>query len=158
MRSPRFNIGPFNGSVRPRAFTLTELMVTIVIMGVLVAISAPHFSRAIEQSQADFAVANLRAIWAAQRLYWLENHVYADELTRSTPKALYELGLLDPSIVASGGAYNYSIASSDADAFSAQATRAAGVGWTGTFTIDQNGAVSGSLSAAGQPTITPGFQ
>jgi Tfp pilus assembly protein PilE len=131
-------------------------MVTVAIMGVLVAISAPHLGRSLEQSRADFAVANLRAIWAAQRLYWLENHTYADQLTQATPPALYELGLLDPSIVAAGD-YSYSIVSWNANTFSAQAVRAPSAGWTGAFTINQDGTIGGSISAGGT-TITPGFQ
>ena len=142
---------------RPSGFTLTELMVTVTIMGVLVGMSAPYFGRALEQSRADFAVANLRAIWAAQRLYWLEYHAYTDKLTQASPKGLFELGLLDPAIVGTTGDYTYTVPSAGSNTFQAKATRAAGTGWTGWFTIDQNGTTAGSISA-GTATITPGFQ
>jgi Tfp pilus assembly protein PilE len=135
-------------------------MVTVTIMGVLVGMSAPYFGRALEQSRADFAVANLRAIWAAQRLFWLENHAYTDKITQESPKGLRELGLLDRAIKTSseGGDYTYEITTSaDGSTFSAKATRAAGTGWTGWFTINQDGTTAGSISA-GTTTITPGFQ
>ena len=139
---------------RPSGFTLTELMVTVTIMGVLVGMSVPYFGRALEQSRADFAVANLRAIWAAQRLYWLENHAYTADLpTLRTLKLLDPL--LDPTTPTCE--YTYSITSAGSNAFEAKATRAAGTGWTGWFTIDQDGTTGGSLSA-GTTTITPGFQ
>lgn len=124
--------------VRPRGFTLIELVVTVTIMGLLVAMSAPQFGTSFEQSKADFAAANLRTIWAAQRLYWLENHAYADALSRSTPKGLYELGLLDPTIIATDGDYTYTLTSPTSSTFQATATRKGGVG---TITIDQDGTI-----------------
>ena len=87
----------------PSGFTLMELMVAVAIMGVLIGMSAPYFGRSLEQARADFAVANLRAIWAAERLYWLENHAYTDKLTQTSPKGLVELGLIDPGIVSTTG-------------------------------------------------------
>jgi prepilin-type N-terminal cleavage/methylation domain-containing protein len=159
VQSLRSNVGPLSRRVWPRGFTLMELMVTVVIMGVLVAISAPHFGRSLEQARADFAVANLRAIWAAQRIYWLEHHTYADKLKRTSPtdpEEMYELGLLDPSIVAAGD-YSYTITSSGPNTFTAQAARAPIVGWTGVFTINQDGTTGGVISAGGT-MITPGFQ
>ncbi len=133
-------------------------MVTVAVMGVLVGMSAPKFGRALEQSRADFAAANLRAIWAAQRIYWLEHQTYTDKLTQSSPKGLYELGLLEPGIVSGSGDYTYTIISADANGFQAKAIRAAGTPWVGELTIDQTGTVSGVISAAGQTDIVPGFQ
>lgn len=130
-------------------------MVTITIMGILVGMSAPHFGRTIEQSRADFAVANLRAIWAAQRLYWLENHAYAADLPTLRTLRLLD-PLLDPNTPT--GEYTYNMASAGSNTFQAVATRAAGASWAGTFTIDQTGTTSGAVSAAGQSNIIPGFQ
>jgi prepilin-type N-terminal cleavage/methylation domain-containing protein len=140
-----------------RGFTLTELMVTIAVIGVLISFSAPYFGRAIAQSKADCAVANLRALWAAERLYWLENHAYTDKLTQSSPKGLYELGLVDASIANSTGDYTYAIPSADESSFTATATHKSGSSWSGSFSIAQNGTVTGSL-ASGSTTITAGFQ
>lgn len=133
-------------------------MVTVTVMGVLVAIGAPKFGRALEQSRADFAAANLRAIWAAERIYWLENHAYTDRLTQASPKGLYELGLIEPGIVSTSGDYSYTVSSADTNTFQAKAIRAAGTPWVGELTIDQNGTVTGTISASGQASITPGFQ
>jgi prepilin-type N-terminal cleavage/methylation domain-containing protein len=135
-----------------RGFTLTELMVVMVIVGVMVAASAPSFQRAIEQSRADIAVANLRAIWAAERLHWLEYHNYTSDIA-----ALQTLGILDKEIPtdSSGakGGYWYEISASSGT-MTATATR---VGASGAFQINESGDGSGTVTVYGF-TITPGFQ
>lgn len=84
-------------------FTLTEVLVVMTIVAAMTAMSVPCFQRALAQSRGDVAAANLRAVWAAERLYWLENHVYTDSLAN-----LRSLGLLDPEYANSGG-YTYSV-------------------------------------------------
>jgi prepilin-type N-terminal cleavage/methylation domain-containing protein len=135
-------------------FTLTELLVVLTIVGVMAAMSVPSFQRAVEQSRADIAVANLRAIWAAERLYWLEYHTYTSNIG-----TLQDLGVLDSGIPnnasASMGGYQYSISAPSPDtAMTATATHAGGMG---AYSINESGNVSGSISV-GSIAITPGFQ
>ncbi len=134
-------------------FTLLEIMLVLVIMGVLFSLAIPSFHLALEQSQADLAGANLRAIWTAERIYWLDNQIYSTDLNE-----LQSLGLLDPSIVSATDFYTYSIASADATTFMATATRAGSARWSGTFTLDQTGTVSGDVIAPGESAVQPGFQ
>ena len=134
-------------------FSLVEVMVVVVVIGILVAIAVPHYDRAVEQSRADIAAANLRAIWSAQRMYWLENHAYA-----STLSSLSSLGLLDPAVVIGTSGYAYAVPTADANNFTATATRSGTTQWSGTLTIDDTGAISGALQAAGNRNITPGYQ
>ena len=139
-------------SATRRGFTLTEMMVVTLIIGVMAALSVPSFQRAIEQSRANIAVANLRAIWAAERLYWLEYHTYI-----SSVSTLQTLGVLDNGIPsdASGsmGGYQYSVTRTDAT-MTATATNASGLG---AYSINETGSVSGSITVRGIP-IPPGFQ
>jgi Tfp pilus assembly protein PilE len=116
-------------------------MVVLTIMAAMAAMSVPCFHRAIKQSRADVAAANLRAVWAAQRLFWLENHAYTNSLAN-----LRSLGLLDPEYTATGG-YTYSVALT-ASGFTATAENSQD---SVTLTIDENGTVQ----SAG---ITLGFQ
>jgi type II secretory pathway pseudopilin PulG len=122
-------------------------------MGVLIAVGIPTFGRAVEQSRADLAAANLRAVWSAERLYWLENNTYTTDLS-----ALQALGLLDPTVVTAATVYVYQVPSADAASFTATATRTGSRQWTGTLSMDQSGTLSGSIQASGQPTIVPAFQ
>ncbi len=132
-------------------WSLVELLVVLAVLGVLLALAAPRFRRSLEQARADAAAANLRAIWAAQRLYWLDNHRYAGNLADLAP-------LLDPSVTVPGPFYSYSIQSADATTFRAAAVRTGSSTWSGQLTVDESGAVSGSIQASGQSAITPGFQ
>ncbi len=124
----------------------------VVIIGILTSLSVPSFHRAVEQSRADMASANLKAIWSAERLYWLEYRTYAVNLA-----TLQSLGLLDTAI-SSQAFYTYQIASADADTFTAEAARAVNASWNGTLSIDQGGTVLGVLSATGHPDIVPSYQ
>ncbi len=134
-----------------RAITLVEIIVVTIIIGILASLTMPSFHRALEQSRADVAAANLRAIWSAQRLYWLENRTYAPDLA-----TLYSLDLLDPSI-STQTFYIYEISLADNASFTSLAARVANGGWNGTLSIDQSGLVSGSLLASGDPEIIPSY-
>jgi len=128
------------------------MMIVLVVMGVMISFGIPRFSRALEQSRADVAGANLRAIWTAERIYWLDNRNYTSSLS-----VLVNLNLLDPSIP-SDTSYAYSVPTADTATFTATATRAANVSWSGTLTISQDGSLSGTLSCPNQANIVVGFQ
>ena len=149
----RFPICRASAAWSRHAFTLVELIVVLTVMGVLLSIAAPTVHRSMEQSQADIAAANLRAIWSAQKLYWLDNRTYTNDLSE-----LETLGLLDPAIPSASTWYVYSIPASTDDTFTAAADRTGSVRWTGQLTIDETGVVSGSISAPGNAPVVPGFQ
>ena len=104
-----------------------------------------------EQAQADIAAANLRAVWTAQRFYWLENHQYAAAFPNLQ-------NLLDPSVATSTTPYVYSILVIDNNTFTVTASRTGSTKWGGQLTIDQTGIVSGVIQANGEVNIVPGFQ
>ena len=66
-----------------RGYSLVEMIVAVIVAGVLLSIGVPRFQRSLEQSRADVAGANLRAIWSAQRLYWLQNRAFAADLNHT---------------------------------------------------------------------------
>ncbi len=136
-----------------RGLSIMEVITVLTIIGVLLSMSAPSFSRTMEQAHADIAGANLRAIWSAQRYYWLENRTYTDDLTE-----LESLDLLDGSVVAGTTRYSFAITTADDDTFVAAATRTGSERWSGTLTVDETGLPAGAIQADGAPDITPGFQ
>ena len=78
-----------------RGYSLVEMMVAMTILGVLFSMGIPRFQNSLEQSRADVAGANLRSIWSAKRLYWLENRTYSPDI-----QTLVSYNLIDPSLVA----------------------------------------------------------
>ena len=91
LRGGSLTINPKFGGTR--GHTLVELMVVMCIMALLVSFGVPRFVHSLEQARVDMAATNLRAIWTAQRLYWLDNRTYTTTL--SVPVSQ---NLLDPSI------------------------------------------------------------
>ncbi|HEY1602004.1 MAG TPA: type IV pilin protein [Pirellulales bacterium] len=134
--------------VQPRrGISLIEIVMVTVIIGILASLTVPSFHQALEQSRADIASANLRAIWSAQRLYWLENRTYAVDLA-----TLQSLDLLDSSI-SDQNFYTYEVDYATSTTFSASAMRVANQTWNGAFCIDQSGSMSGVLSGSGVTNI-----
>ena len=64
-------------------FTLVEIMIVVLIIGILLAIAVPNFVRAREVSRAKACVANLRSITYAKEQWAIEQH----KQTTDTPTA-----------------------------------------------------------------------
>jgi type II secretory pathway pseudopilin PulG len=130
------------------------MLIAMVVFATLISMVIPHFQQSLEQSRADIAGANLRSIWSAQRLYWLENRTYSPDLP-----TLLSANLIDPSLTTSTSPYTYQIASSSSTWFTATAARSGSTAWAGTFTIAADGTFSGTIQqSGGSVSIVPGFQ
>ncbi len=136
-----------------RGYTLVELIVAMVVLGVMLSMGIPRFQQSMEQSRANVAGANLRAIWSAQRLYWLDNRTYAPDLA-----TLLNANMIDPSLTTATAPYAYQVASSSDSWFTATATRGGTAFWSGTLTIAADGTTSGSIRQGAGTIIIPGFQ
>jgi prepilin-type N-terminal cleavage/methylation domain-containing protein len=136
-----------------RGYSLVEMIVAVIVAGVLLSIGVPRFSRSLEQSRADVAGANLRAIWSAQRLYWLQNRTYAPDLS-----TLVTANLIDPSLPPATIPYTYSISDVSDNSFTATATRGGSSSWSGSFTIAADGSFTGAVQQSGGVSLEPGFQ
>ncbi|MFZ5801172.1 MAG: type IV pilin protein [Candidatus Omnitrophota bacterium] len=60
-----------------KGFTLIELMMTVIIIGILIGIAIPQFTTSTERSRAAEGVTILGAVRAAQLRYYTENSAYA---------------------------------------------------------------------------------
>ena len=58
-----------------RGFTLVEIMIVVLIIGILVAIAVPNFIRARESARARACIANLRQIDSAKEQYAMDNRL-----------------------------------------------------------------------------------
>jgi prepilin-type N-terminal cleavage/methylation domain-containing protein len=154
---------PRHSRTRKWGYSLVEMIITMMVVGVLISMGIPRFQQSVEQARANVAGANLQAIWSAQRLFWLQNRTYAidvhtplDTLQAANPS----FPLIDPALTTTTASYTYTVTGPvDGSTFTATATRNGTSGWSGAWTIDQNGQTGGAILQAGQPSnIVLGFQ
>ena len=124
-------ICPVPASIGRPGSSLIELIVTILVLGVLLSMGVPQFAQSLEQSRANVAGANLRAIWSAQRLYWLENRTYAPDLN-----TLLNANLIDPSLTEAIAPYTYSVSNSSSERVHRNGDPRGSSTWSGSYTID----------------------
>lgn len=58
---------------KDRGFTLIELLIVIIIIGILAAVALPQFNKTKEHALGKEAIANLKLIAAAEKIYRMEN-------------------------------------------------------------------------------------
>ncbi len=64
------------------AFTLVELLVVVLIIGILVAIALPQYQKAVERSRTMPAISLLKQLYQAQEAYYLEHGTYASRFNQ----------------------------------------------------------------------------
>ncbi len=92
-------------SRRDHAFTLTELLVVVIIIGVMAAFTVPNYTRSIERSHRKDAETQLKTIWSADQIYRAQNGRYWPPVSASNDIAAINsnLGL---GIIPNGMTYN----------------------------------------------------
>lgn len=109
----RFNPFRFTGS----GFTLTELMVVMVLVGILAAVAVPVYDRYIRQTKGSEAKAMIGAIVAAEKAYAERNGVF---VAVSTPQDFLDKLKID---IRESGLFDYVVSGvSGKDRFTVTAT------------------------------------
>lgn len=67
-----------------KGFTLIELMVVVVILGILAAVAIPKFTGQSDKAKENRAKADLRTITNALELYYFDNDEYPDDIVDLT--------------------------------------------------------------------------
>ena len=118
---------------RLKAFTLTELMVVLVIIGILMLIALPVFDGIFGDAYSVEAQNQLKYLQSRQKTYYQRYFKYSREIGFTAPKTLHESG---------DARYTYEIVSASQTSFIARATAIADFNNDGNINvweIDQEG-------------------
>jgi prepilin-type N-terminal cleavage/methylation domain-containing protein len=126
-------------------YTLIEVVLVVVIMGVFVFSAANSYTLAAEQGRVDQGHATLHSVWVAQRLHKLQHGSFASSLDELAD-ALY----LERHLDEVDEPFSFEIVWSDADEFIARATRNGSGTWFGQMHLNHNGLSWGSIIGGGK--------
>jgi len=68
-----------NRKNRSKGFTLVELMVVVIIVGILAAVAVPIYRQNVKRAMASEGAALLGSVLTAERVYYAEHNTYTDD-------------------------------------------------------------------------------
>ncbi|MBU3911930.1 MAG: prepilin-type N-terminal cleavage/methylation domain-containing protein [Candidatus Omnitrophica bacterium] len=114
-----------------KGFTLVEVLIVVIIIGILAAIGVPQFANSIEKAKGGEARAGLGHLQTGEKVYFAENEYYT-----TTPA--------DLDITLSQRFWAFSISTPTSTTYTATATRSGGTRAGQTITMDSVGTVAGN--------------
>ncbi len=122
-----------------RAFTLVELIVVVIIIGILLSVGIPQYRKALERSRGAEAFAGLAHIQQGEKVYFAsyEHYLPTNNDYSTTPMSSENLTELDINLPQTGWYFN--VSSTDTiRTFTATAKRRSGPCSPVTITMTQN--------------------
>lgn len=91
-------------------FTLVEIMIVVLIIGILMAIAVPNFIRSRESSRRNSCIANLKQIDSAKEQWAMDNRAASGAtVTMADVAGTYIKGAATGPVCPSGGAYTVDV-------------------------------------------------
>jgi len=129
-----------------KGFTLVELLMVVIIIGILVTLAVPNYYRSVERAKGGKARGGMDAIRKAELQYRGAHDIYTNALadleTYDLPNDILDDG--------SDGDWTYTITTADETNLEVTATRDAGPYGTSTITMNQDGSVDAGTVAEWQ--------
>ncbi|MFH1062571.1 MAG: prepilin-type N-terminal cleavage/methylation domain-containing protein [Candidatus Omnitrophota bacterium] len=123
--------------MKKKAFTLIELMITVMIIAILVSIAIPNYINTVERARAREARSTLESMLAAERSYAAERRSFIS-LGAATTTDWQAIGLENPNLN-TNNSWTYTGTAAGTN-FTATATRIDGPYGGATIDLDQDGA------------------
>ena len=127
---------------RESGFTLTEVLITIVVLAVLAGLAMPNYFLTVEKSRSNEAVANLNVIRMGERIYKLNNGRYWPN-PDSADSTLADINT-NLNVDLDTRYYNTITVTTTGTGTAYTAVAARGNSGNKTFTIDQSGTITES--------------
>lgn len=133
-----------------KGFTLIELIVVIIVIGILATIAVPQYMRATERAKGGKARHALGVVASAEKMYRADRDTYtnaaAGNLNDSTSLGAY-VEMADIDTDSTSGTGDWIITAAGAvNGFTATATRRRGPNNNETITLDHNGSWGGNFT------------
>lgn len=111
------------------AFTLTEVLVVLIIIGILILLALPSLMPLITKAKSTEAKMQLQHLYTLERSYFFENSKYSPQLT--------DIDFEQQKLTTDGGQANYRIEviESTSNSFKARATAVADFDGDGVFNV-----------------------
>jgi len=106
--SPRRNQNPPIRSAARAAFTLIEIMIVVLIIGILLAIAVPNFIKTRETTRTKACVENLHKLQGAKEMWAMDNNAPQDTTVNGATDLVPEYLRLLPTCP-SGGTYTLGV-------------------------------------------------
>src|ERR1043166_6068303 len=91
-----------------KGFTLVEIMIVVLIIGILLAIAIPNFVKARETSRTKSCIANLKQIEAAKEQWAMDNRASTTATPGTTDLYCTNAYVKNTPVCPSGGTYTIS--------------------------------------------------
>lgn len=112
-----------------KGFTLVEVLIVVIIIGILASIGIPQFASSIEKAKGGECRAGLGHLQTAEKIYFAENETYYS-FTADSSGTSRDLSLLDIILTQKYWVFDVSVPGTDEDGgatlFTATATRRTG--------------------------------
>lgn len=106
-----------------KAFTLTEIMIVIIILGIMASLAIPQYQKTLARAHEKDAVRNLTLLHAAEQIYRVQNGEYWP--TSGTPTIADINSNLKLNIIESGMTYSCQPGATPGSTFTCEAVRQA---------------------------------